>query len=107
MVETVVIILHFRKEKAEEFERLFEADVVPLWREFKAQGKLLAATLSRVVDDHVKVGTQDYMLQVEVPSRKEHDEFDQDRRFLPFLARAQAMQPEEPLVWLGEPLFRA
>ena len=46
------------------------------------------------------------MLVVEVPSRKEHEEFDTHPHFLGFLEKARAMQPEEPTVWLAEPLFR-
>ena len=106
MPENVVIILHFRESQAPDFERLFEEEVLPLWREFKAQGKFIVASLSRVFDDHLPKGIVDYMLYVELPGRREHDEFDEHPPFLAFLEKAKAMQPEEPEVWLGVPLFR-
>jgi hypothetical protein len=48
---------------------------------------------------------RDYILYVETPSRAGHNEWDSDPRFLEFLPAAQAMQPEEPFVWLGETRF--
>ena len=56
MTEQVVIILYFREEKAEEFERLFEAEILPLRRRFKAEGKFHSASLARIFDDHIKAG---------------------------------------------------
>jgi len=106
MPENVVIILHFRESQAPEFERLFEEEVVPLWREFEAQGKFIVASLSRVFDDHVQKGIVDYILYLELPGRKEHDEFDEHPPFLAFLEKAKAMQPKEPEVRLGVSLFR-
>ena len=106
MTEQIVIILYFREEKAEEFERLFEAEILPLWRRFKAEGKFHSASLARIFDDHIQEGHRNYMLVLEVPSRKEHEEFDTHPHFLGFLEKARAMQPEEPTVWLAEPLFR-
>jgi len=106
MPENVVIILHFRESQAPDFERLFEEEVLPLWREFKAQGKFIVASLSRVFDDHLRKGIVDYMLYLELPGRREHDEFDEHPPFLAFLEKAKAMQPSEPEVRLGVPLFR-
>lgn len=106
MTEQVVIILYFREEKAEEFERLFEAEILPLWKRFKAEGQFHSASLARIFDDHIQKGYRNYMLVVEVPSRREHDEFDTHPQFLAFLEKARAIQPEEPTVWLAEPIFR-
>ena len=107
MSETVAIILRFRKEDTEKFETAFKTEVVPLWQEFKAQGKFIAASLTPALEgSEKKKGFRDYILHVEVPSRAEHDEFDSEPRFLPFLEKFQAMQPEEPKVWLGNTLFQ-
>jgi len=107
MSETVAIILRFREEDAEQFESAFEAEVYHLWEEFKAQGKFISASLTPALDgSEKKDGFRDYILHVEVPSRAEHDEFDSEPRFLPFLEKFQALQPEEPKVWLGNTLFQ-
>lgn len=107
MSETVVIILRFRKEDAEQFESTFRSEVVPLWEEFKAQQKFISASLTPIMDgNELKDEFQDYILHVEVPSRAEHEAFDSEPRFLPFLEKFQALQPEEPKVWLGNTLFQ-
>ncbi len=107
MTQTNAIILRFREEQADDFEKLFKEEVLPLWRKFKAQGKIIAASLTPVQDgNQKKKGVRDYILHVEVPSMAEHSEFDSNSSFLKFLPKAQAMQPEEPLVWLGNTMFQ-
>jgi len=49
MSETVAI-LRFREEESGRFESLFEAEIYPLWQEFKAKRKLIAATLAPALD---------------------------------------------------------
>jgi len=107
MTQTNAIILRFREEEAGNFEALFKKEVLPLWRQFKARGKIIAASLTPVQDgNRGRKGVRDYILHVEVPGMAEHSEFDSNASFLKFLPRAQAMQPEEPLVWLGNTLFQ-
>ena len=36
--------------------------------------------------------------------KPEHQEWDSNARFLSFLPKAQALQPERPLVWFGDTL---
>ena len=106
MTQTNAIILRIDASKTKEFEGLFEKEVLPLWRKFKAEGKFVSASLTPVKDGNQgKRGVQDYILHVEVPSMEEHREFDSSPLFNRFLPKAQAMQPEEPLVWLGQTLF--
>jgi hypothetical protein len=107
MSQTIAIILRFREEEVECFEHLFEAEVYPLWGEFKAQGKFIAASLSPVVDgDEMIEGIREYILHVEVLGPEEHNAFDTHPQFLKFLEKARAMQPEEPRVWIGETRFQ-
>ena len=107
MSETIAIILRFREEDAGKFESAFKTEVYPLWEEFKTQGKFISASLTPVIaGSEKKAGFRDYILYVEVPSRAEREEFDSEPRFLPFLKKFQAMQPEEPKVWLGNTLFQ-
>ena len=107
MSQTNAIILRIDSKSKKEFEAMFEKEVVPLWRRFKAEGKFLSASLTPVEDGNQgKEGVQDYILHVEVPSMKEHHEFDSNPFFTSFLPKAQAMQPEEPLIWLGTTMFQ-
>lgn len=107
MSQTNAIILRFDAAKAKEFEKLFEKEVMPLWRKFKAEGKFISASLTPVKDgNQSRDGVTDYILHVEVPSMAEHSEFDSNPDFNRFLPSAQAMQVEEPLVWLGRTLFQ-
>ncbi len=107
MTQTNAIILRINEKQRDEFERLFKAEVLPLWRKFKSQGKFISASLTPVQDGNQhRKGAIDYILHVEVPSMAEHGEFDSHPLFTKFLPKAQAMQPEEPLVWLGETLFQ-
>ncbi len=107
MSETIAIILRFRAEDAERFESAFKAEVYPLWEEFKTRGKFISASLTPVTaGSEKKDGFRDYILHVEVPSRAEHKEFDSEPRFLPFLEKFRALQPEDPKVWLGNTLFQ-
>jgi hypothetical protein len=106
MSQTVAIILRFRKGEVQRFEQLFEAEILPMWKQYKAQGKFLSASLTPVEDgNELKEGVLDYILHVEVPSLAEHEEFDHSAPFLAFLQKARPMQPEEPKVWLGNTLF--
>ncbi len=107
MSQTVAIVLRFRKEEVERFEKLFEAEILPLWYQYKAQGKFLPASLTPVADgSEIMTGVRDYILHVEVPGMAEHQEFDSSAPFLAFLKKAKPMQPEEPKVWLGTTLFQ-
>ena len=106
MIHTITIILQFEVQKAHPFEKLFEAEILPLWHEFKADGKFIGASLSRIVDgDNLKPDVQQYVLNVQLQVEEVHDEFDTDPRFLAFLERARPMQPAEPLVRIGELVF--
>lgn len=107
MSQTIAIILRFRGEEADRFERLFEAEVYPLWEEFKTQGRFIAASLSPVVDGgEMREGIREYILHIEIPSPEAHDAFDSHPQFLKFLEKARPMQPEKPRVRLGETRFQ-
>ena len=107
MSQTSAIILRFPESKADEFERLFKAKVLPLWRKFKSEGKFLGASPTPIQGGMTpRKGVRHYILHVEVPGMAEHEEFDSHPVFTKFLAKAQAMQAEDPLVWFGETLFQ-
>jgi len=107
MSQTSAIILKFTESKAAEFERLFKAEVLPLWRKFKSEGKFISASLTPIQGGFVpKKGLRYYILHAEMPSMAEHEEFDSNPVFTKFLAKAQAMQAEDPTVWFGETMFQ-
>jgi hypothetical protein len=105
--QTIAIILRFREGEAEEFESMFEVEIMPLWHQFVREGKFLAASLTPVEGGgETTKGIRDYILHVEVPGMAEHEEFDSHPRFLDFLPKAKALQPAEPLVWFGTTRFQ-
>jgi len=105
--QTIAIILRFREDEAGSFESMFESEIMPLWHQFARDGKFLAASLTPVEGGgEMKEGTRGYILHVEVPGMAEHEEFDSHPRFLDFLPKAKALQPEEPLVWFGTTRFQ-
>lgn len=109
MPQTVVIILKIGEEHTQAFEQMFTDEILPLWREFVSAGKFLSASLTPVEEGDYPApqGFRYYILHLEPRGMAEHNEFDQDPRFLEkFLPRAQALQPEKPLVFFGTTLFK-
>ena len=109
--QTNAIILRIRKDKAAEFERAFAAEELPIWEDFHARGKLLAASLTRVEygveeDDAKKGNYVAYILYAVMKDMRAHTEHDEDERFVAFLKKARAWQPEGPSVWGGQTVFR-
>src|SRR5437867_12122332 len=107
MSQTNTIILQFPESKAAEFERLFKAEVLPLWRKFKSEGKFLAASLTPIQGGMTpKKGLRHSILDVEVPGMAEHEEFDSHPLFIKFLAKAQARHAGDALGWFGQTRFQ-
>ena len=106
MTQANAIVLRIRSDQREEFERLFAAEELPLWDEFIGDGKFLQARLARV-----EYGTEErddvalYILYVEVPGMAEHHAHDTNPRFVEFLVKARALQPEAPSVFGGDIIF--
>ena len=109
--QTNAIILRIRRDKAQEFEALFAAEEIPIWKEFHAKGKLRAASLTRVEygveeDDAKKGDYVAYILYAVMRDMKAHGEHDEDERFQAFLKKARRWQPAGPLVWGGRTIYR-
>jgi hypothetical protein len=106
MTQANAIIVRIRASEAQEFEKLFEAEELPIWDEFSATGQFLKARLARV-----EYGTEErddvalYLIYAEVPSMAEHSAHDRDPRFNAFLQKARQLQPEPPSVFGGDILF--
>jgi hypothetical protein len=108
MAQANAIVLRIKPDKAEEFERLFEAEELPLWDEFTAQGKFLIARLARVAYGTADAEREDvavYLLYAELTGMDAHMEHDRDPRFLAYLERVRPLHAEPPLVFGGDVLF--
>lgn len=109
--QTNAIIIRIRRESAAEFERLFEEEELPIWKDFHSRGKLLAASLTRVEygveeEDAKKGDYVAYILYAVMKDMRAHTEHDDDERFNAFLKKARRLQPQGPSVWGGRTIFR-
>jgi hypothetical protein len=103
MSQVAAIVIHVRAEDAADYEKLFETEELPRWREYHAAGKFLNARFMRAEfgsDERPEVVK--YVIVVETPGMAEHSEHDGDAGFQDFDRRVEAFQPEEPLVYGGE-----
>ena len=100
MAQANAIIVRIRADAAEDFERLFEEEELPIWDEFVSAGTFLKARLARV-----EYGSEEredvvlYLIYAEVPGMAEHSAHDRDPRFDAFLKKARELQPESPSVF--------
>lgn len=107
MAQANAIIIRIRANQAKEFEQLFEAEELPIWDEFSAEGKFLKARLARI-----QFGTEEredvalYLIYAEAPGMAEHSAHDRDPRFEAFLQKARQLQPEPPSVFGGNIIFQ-
>ena|SRR2546427_4286621 len=106
--ETTSIVLRIAADRATEFETMFEAEEIPIWDDFTRRGRFLEARLVRASrGSEQRGGIQDYLhlLHIVAADHEAHEEHDRDSRFRAFLAKAERLQPEQPLVWFGDTLF--
>src|SRR2546425_5309383 len=105
MPEVTAIVLRIDTSRAQEFEALFEAEEVPIWDDFTAEGRFLEAMLIRCAGgSEERGGIVHYILHVVARDSQAHHQHDQDQRFQAFLEKARRLQPEPPLVWFGVPI---
>jgi hypothetical protein len=104
-MQSIAIILRIASDRAAEFEKMFEAEELPIWDDFIARGLFTDCSLTRVTGGgETPEGVQDYVLHI-VATEEGHTAHDHDPRFGSFLKRAQKLQPKEPIVWFGDPIF--
>ena len=104
-MQSIAIILRIAVDRVDEFEAMFQAEEIPVWDDFTARGLFKDCSLTRVTGGgQAPEGIQDYILHI-VATAEGHTAHDQDRRFKSFLEKAQKLQPDEPLVWFGDPIF--
>ena len=100
------IIVRIRASEAQEFEQLFEAEELPIWDKYTADGMFLKARLARMqYGSEERVDVVLSLIYAEVPSMAEHSAHDRDPRFNAFLQKARRFQPEPPSVFGGDITF--
>ncbi len=106
MTHTVSIVLNIAADKADEFERAFKENEVPIWRDLHQKGTLLRASLSPLEISTVETeGTKQYLVLALFKESAGHHEHDDDPRFKKWNKMADAYQPEEPFVFGGDSLY--
>ena len=104
--EYTTIVLHIEKDRAAEFEKLFESEELRRWEDYTKRGRFVEARLIRCRYSALESeGVQDYVLQVVTADEHAHHEHDADSGFKDYNERADAFQPEEPTVTFGELVF--
>src|SRR2546428_12042076 len=104
--ESTAIVLRLDANRATDFEAMFEAEEIPIWDDFTRRGRFLEARLVRAVGgSEQRGGIQDYILHIVAADHEAPEEHDPDPRFPAFLAKAEKLQPEAPLVWFGGTIF--
>ena len=105
MSEMAVLVIRIRKNQAAEYEKLFEQDELPRWRDYHQRGVFKSARIFRsAFGTHESADIANYVIAVESDGDGHH-EHDSDLGFQSFNERADVFQPEEPFVFGGEPLF--
>jgi len=110
VAQTNVIVLRIAKDKATEFEALFEQEQYPNWQKHKKTGGFLAASLTRVEfgseeDDAMRGKYVNYVVVAKVRDMRAHTTHDNDPDFKAYDDKAEAFQPEGPSVWGGTTIF--
>ena len=104
--QTTVIVLRIAADHVKDFEAMFEAEEIPIWDDFTRRGRFLEARLVRTIGgSEQRGGIQDYILHIVAADHEAHEEHDRDPRFRGFLAKAERVQPNSPLVWFGDTIF--
>jgi hypothetical protein len=105
MSEMAVLVIRIRKEQTADYERLFEQEELPRWRDYHRRGLFKSARIFRsAFGSHERDDIANYVIAVESEGEAHH-EHDNDPGFQSFNKQADAFQPEEPFVFGGEPLF--
>ena len=104
--EYTTIVLHIAKDRAQEFEDLFESNELKRWDDYTARGRFVEARLIRCrYSALASDGIQDYVLQVVTSDQDAHHEHDSDPGFEEYDKLAEVFQPEEPTVTFGDLVF--
>ena len=102
-MQTIGIVLNVGEDQAEEFERGFREQELPIWEDLHSRGLLLMATLTRLDISTRKVdGAIQYLVAVIFATDEGHHAHDSDPRFEAWNKRADTYQIAEPYVFGGD-----
>jgi hypothetical protein len=102
-MQTIGIVLNVGEDQAEEFERGFREQELPIWEDLHGRGLLLMATLTRLDISTKKVdGAVQYLVAVIFATDEGHHVHDSDPRFEAWNRRADTYQIAEPFVFGGD-----
>lgn len=105
MSEIAVLVIRIGKDRAVEYERLFEQEELPRWRDYHRRGLFKSARIFRsAFGSHERDGVASYVISIEMEAGAHH-EHDNDPGFQQFNRQADALQVEDPFVFGGRPLF--
>jgi hypothetical protein len=105
-VQANLIVLRIREDQADEFERLFGEEEMPVWQELAEQGDLVEARLVRVrFGSEEEPGIRHYGIWASFTSMAGHTAHDDHPRLQAMLRKARTFQPKSPLVFGGETIF--
>jgi hypothetical protein len=106
LTHAVSIVLNIAADKADEFERAFEENEVPIWRDLHQKGSLLRASLSPLEISTVESGeSKQYLVLAQFSQAEDHHAHDNDPRFKRWNKMADQYQPEVPFVFGGDSLY--
>lgn len=106
MTHTVSIVLNIDAAKASEFERAFEENEVPIWRDLHERGTLVRASLSPLEISTKDIdGVKQYLVLAQFHDASGHHQHDSDPRFERWNEMADQYQPEDPYVFGGDALY--
>ena len=102
-MQTIAIVLNVAKDKADEFERGFRAQELPIWKDLSERGLLVMATLNRLEISTVRTeGAVQFLVAVVFATDEGHHAHDGDPRFEAWNREADAYQIAEPYVFGGD-----
>ena len=105
-MQTIAIVLNVARDRADEFERGFRAQELPIWKDLADRGLLVMATLNRLDISTVKTeGAVQYLLAVVFAGDEGHHAHDADPRFEAWNREADAYQIADPYVFGGDAIL--
>jgi hypothetical protein len=102
-LQTIAIVLNVARDRADEFERGFRAQELPIWKDLAERGLLIMATLNRLDISTVKTeGAVQFLVAVVFATDEGHHVHDADPRFEAWNREADAYQVADPYVFGGD-----
>jgi hypothetical protein len=107
-VQTIGIVLNVGTDRADEFERGFAEQELPIWNDLRERGLLVMATLSKLDITTVGVdGATQYLVVAIFATEEGHHVHDGDPRFEAWNRQADSYKIKQPFVFGGDTIVSA